>query len=61
MGFGGLLSARLLYTETGQNILDLLIRSRPGVSKKAGELLERIPTGVRAVTGAELGQGMMSE
>tara|TARA_S200002703_G_C3789686_1_gene243692 strand:+ start:234 stop:2123 length:1890 start_codon:yes stop_codon:yes gene_type:complete len=61
MGFGGLLSARLLYTETGQNILDLLIRSRPGVSKKAGEVLERIPTGVRAVTGAELGQGMMSE
>ena len=57
----GLVGGRLLYTEAGQELFDLLLMARPSISVKAGEAIQRIPTGVRAVTGAELGQGMMSE
>lgn len=57
----GLVGGRLLYTEAGQELFDLLLMARPSISVKAGEAVQRIPTGVRAVTGAELGQGMMSE
>lgn len=57
----GLIGGRLLYTEAGQELFDLILMSRPSFVRKAGEAIQRIPTGVRAVTGAELGQGMMSE
>jgi hypothetical protein len=57
----GLIGGRLLYTEAGQELFDLILMSRPSFVRKAGEAVQRIPTGVRAVTGAELGQGMMSE
>lgn len=57
----GLIGGRLLYTEAGQELFDLILMSRPSFVRKAGESVQRIPTGVRAVTGAELGQGMMSE
>ena len=56
----GLVGGRLLYTEAGQELFDLLLMARPSISVKAGEAVQRIPTGVRAVTGAELGQGMMT-
>lgn len=57
----GIIGGRLLYTEAGQKLFDLLLMARPSISVKAGEAVQKIPTGARAVTGAEIGQGMMSE
>ena len=59
-GFG-LVGGRLLYTEAGQKLFDLILMARPSFVRKTGEAIEKIPTGVTATTGAEIGQGMMSE
>jgi len=65
-GFG-LVGGRLLYTEAGQKLFDLILMARPSFVRKTGETIQKTPVGVSSVVGAETSQemfenrGMMTE
>lgn len=63
----GIVGGRLLYTDAGQKLFDLILMARPTFVRKTGETIQKTPVGVSSVVGAETSQemfenrGMMTE